>query len=271
MNSTHQRIHDTYLFLFDGQHAHAYNLMDLMERMIEEAAPKNEISLVLEGLLNQIREHFRSEEEMMALLDFKEEEGHKQEHDELLASLYEFLERYKTNALDVDLLELLALVKSKFTLHTDGTDKILDSYHVENYNFSGSLTEAQEMTVHVSIFDIQHKNIDFLIELLEKSLKNGEDKSYIMRLLFDLIEKLKRHFTHEEKLMRQYGFPLYDEHYQDHQEFLKLTAEIKRNFEQGHPEMSAIEMFGIIRTRVEEHIIKQDKQYGDFFNKLGIM
>lgn len=271
MNTQHQRIHDAYVNLFTSQQGHLKALTNLLEKEIHEAVPKQELELVLYDILQQLQEHYDSEEEMMKILGYKDIESHIQEHKELMEILRDFETQYINDSLVISLTDVLEIIKGRFESHLKKMDQIFDQYHIDHYNFKSQLSESDELSVHVSIFDIQHRNLDFLLDLLQKAINEGEDVNYISRLIFDFIDKLKVHFAHEEKLMRRYNFPQYNEHYIDHQEFLKLAGEIKQNLEHNKLDISHAEMFEIIQTRVHDHIIKQDKQYGEFFNNLGIL
>lgn len=271
MNTHHQRIHDAYANLFEAQHLHLESLSNLLEKKFKDSAPKMELELEFNEVLQQIQEHFDSEEEMMKMLEYKEIELHIQEHKLLMQYLYDLQSQYKHDTLQLSILDMLDIISTRMERHTKKMHRILDNYHIDHYDFKKELNESNEFSVHVSIFDIQHKNIDFLLDLLQKAIEEDEDPTYISRLVYDFIDKLKLHFVHEEKLMRRYSFPLYESHYQDHQEFLKLAGEIKNNLEHKKLDLSHTEMFEIIQTRVHDHILKQDKEYGAFFNELGIV
>lgn len=271
MNTHHQQIHDAYINLFESQHGHLLSLIRVLEKAVNDVAPKLELELELADILQQLQEHYDSEEEMMNLLEYKDIDKHKVEHKDLMLSLRDMETQYKNNKLTLSLLDLIEIIKTRFESHMKKLNRIFEEYHIEHYHFNRKLTESNELSVHVSIFDIQHRNIDFLLDLLQKAIEQDEDVHYISRLIYDFIDKLKIHFVHEEKLMRRYNFPQYEEHFNDHQEFLKLAGEIKHNLEHNKLDISQAEMFEIIQTRVHDHIIKQDKQYGEFFNKLGIL
>lgn len=254
--------------LFDSQHMHLEVLTALLDKKVKEESSQFEIEVIFDNIVHQLQGHFNSEDEMMKILDYKEINKHSNEHRELISLLCKYEFEFKNNTLDMSLVDLIRLVSTRIETHIKKLDTILSNYHIEHYNFSNNLTESNELSVHVSIFDTQHQTIYFLLNLLKSAIMEDEDLSYISRLLFDFMDKLKVHFQHEEKLMRRYNFPLYSEHYNDHQEFLKLANEIKHHIERNTLNVSHSDIVEILENRVNDHIIKQDQQYSEFFNSL---
>ena len=68
--------------------------------------------------------------------------------------------------------------------------------------------------------DNQHKKLFELINKLHSSLKAGQGNTVLKPVLMELVEYVKVHFAHEEKLMKEKQYPDYDKHKQKHEEYI---------------------------------------------------
>ncbi len=73
-----------------------------------------------------------------------------------------------------------------------------------------------EYAVGIEEIDTQHK---IMLEMIEKIYNFGEnivDKSYVDKLLTELVSVLENHFMSEESLMKKYNYPRINEQIQQH-------------------------------------------------------
>lgn len=84
------------------------------------------------------------------------------------------------------------------------------------------------MKTGISSVDEQHELLFGMIEELVEQVGMGEER----QAAYDALQGLKTyaafHFTDEEELMRQSGFPKVDEHAQAHREFVQRIDDIEK-------------------------------------------
>lgn len=87
-------------------------------------------------------------------------------------------------------------------------------------------------SVGIEVIDNQHKQIIQYINDL--NIAFSYNKMYITEeVLNNLINYTKSHFSFEENLMQEAGYPILDEHKQSHQAFIKRIHFFKERYENG--------------------------------------
>ena len=130
-----------------------------------------------------------------------------------------------------------------------------------------------EFSVNVEEIDKQHKR---LFELGGRiydiaSLKDSFDHyDEIMEVLDELRSYTDYHFNYEEKLMTRYNFEGYEEHSFEHLFFMKKLDRIEKKDIDSAQNETALDLVKFVANWIEDHILKSDMKYKDFFNSKGI-
>lgn len=124
-------------------------------------------------------------------------------------------------------------------------------------------------SVKVIKFDIQHKKLIGLISELESSLNNGLEKESISKLLNEIGNYADAHFSAEEKSMREYNYPLYQLHRDEHDEFMDRFIEFHKAFNEGKQAIT-MEIIAFLKGGLTNHFHKVDRKYSEFFNNNGL-
>ncbi len=108
--------------------------------------------------------------------------------------------------------------------------------------------------------DNQHKQLFALVNKLEVGLDQKQVKAIIM----DLYKYTRRHFASEEKMMKEVGYPKYEEHIILHDDLITKLNEISlQNFD----DKEAIwKLNKFVVNWLTEHILHQDMGYTKFLN-----
>ncbi|MCS7280915.1 MAG: bacteriohemerythrin, partial [Desulfobacterota bacterium] len=80
---------------------------------------------------------------------------------------------------------------------------------------------------NVKICDEQHKKLFQLVNDLFDAMKEGKAKEIMGKILGELIHYTAYHFSTEEKLMEQYGFPGLFWHRKEHLELAEKAKNLK--------------------------------------------
>lgn len=264
-----QRIHDTYEVLFVSHHAQLQALYRNYEKLVKENAPKAQLVPIFNQILSEAVVYFNSEEELLTLLMYDGLDVHTQEHKLLMATLRSFEKQFINGTLHlIEIADLIEIIKSRIESHRLEINMILNHCCVDNDNdFLGDFSVGEELNVHVSIFDVQHRNIDSLLITIHESFNSNIELSDILALLDELIDKLKVHFQHEESLMTRFSYPKLDLHKTDHCYFYAKMIEYKALVKRGALNEKLVEQ---IRLEINKHILTHDKQYANFFNNIGL-
>ena len=86
------------------------------------------------------------------------------------------------------------------------------------------------LSVGVSQFDNEHKRIIEYINELNNSFDIGADVATVGNILGGLVDYTMTHFSHEEELMRTYGYPDCDSHKAEHDELFVKVNEFRLRF-----------------------------------------
>ena len=121
-----------------------------------------------------------------------------------------------------------------------------------------------EYSLGLEKVDRQHQH---MIEIVNKIIEQSglsDDSELVSETLTEMINYAREHFTDEEVLMQQYGYPDIELHKKQHDYFITTTAELAISFmDNQHTTGDEIAEFLILWLL--NHILKSDMKYRDFF------
>ncbi|MCL2705277.1 MAG: bacteriohemerythrin [Spirochaetaceae bacterium] len=116
-----------------------------------------------------------------------------------------------------------------------------------------------------TIVDIQHQEIFRLVSDLVRFCEDGKDASKLKDTLVFLVNHAVRHFTDEEALQLEWGYPDYENHKKRHDDFKITIGELLQKFEKSG---SSIELSQNVNKIVVKwlvnHIQQEDKKISDY-------
>lgn len=116
--------------------------------------------------------------------------------------------------------------------------------------------------------DNEHRELVEQINQLGEAIRDRSGGEVLQDVLAVLDQYTGHHFSHEERLMQEYGFPGLDEHRQIHQQLRAKVKEIKQDSDTA-PELVAQELYKLLRRWLLEHIVEIDKKYGPYLESRG--
>jgi hemerythrin len=124
---------------------------------------------------------------------------------------------------------------------------------------------TQDLAVGVKIIDEQHKEIFRRVDALLEACKAGKGKQAVGGMLTFLGDYIVEHFTAEEAIQRQYSYPSYKSHKQEHERFIQSVEELKKKFEEEGPSlMTVLETNRTVVDWLVKHIKKVDMDLGAY-------
>ena len=100
-------------------------------------------------------------------------------------------------------------------------------------------------------------------------MNSGEDKLLIARTLKSMLEYTQKHFSSEEKLLRQYNFPGLEEHCREHDALKRKVESLVERYRTGK-NITVLEIVKQVKTWLHDHILGTDQQYSQFLKDKGL-
>ena len=121
-----------------------------------------------------------------------------------------------------------------------------------------------EYSVGVERFDHQHQHLFEITNKIIEHSGTSEDSGLVSETLTEMINYAREHFTAEEVLMQEYGYPEIEQHKEQHIYFFKTTAELSINA-LNNQSMVSREIVEFLKLWLTLHILKCDMKYKEFF------
>ena len=119
----------------------------------------------------------------------------------------------------------------------------------------------KSLTVGNPDLDEQHQKV---FELAN-SLSNDSDEGQMKRTILQIFKHLTKHFSDEENMMKEIGYPKRAEHQELHNELITKLSDIKMiSLSAGEP---VIQFKKFIFEWITDHIMNADKEYFLFQQK----
>ena len=131
----------------------------------------------------------------------------------------------------------------------------------------------EDFSVNIENIDEQHKELfrigNFLYEIV--SIKDGVDRyDEIIEALHKLGDYAVYHFTFEEKMMEDNGYPKFEQHKRQHDSFISKVKSIDEEEIDERQKKIGMDLIIFIANWIENHILKTDMEYKEFLNGKGI-
>lgn len=122
-------------------------------------------------------------------------------------------------------------------------------------------------SVGIEVIDHQHKKlIEYMNELsIAGMYKSFENRKKVQDVLEKLVDYTVSHFSFEEQLMEDAGYPILEPHKKVHESFVKRVAFFKERFENGEDITKQLIMD--LQLWLINHIQQDDADYKDLVQK----
>lgn len=122
---------------------------------------------------------------------------------------------------------------------------------------------TDSLSVKIPSIDRQHKLlIDHINTVAEKAEKGVSPE--LMTSIDKLVKYTKVHFSYEENIFNLYKFPGKDQHLSNHEDLFEKIASFEARLLNG--KVSTSELMSFLRKWLENHIMKEDRQYSAFLD-----
>jgi hemerythrin len=134
----------------------------------------------------------------------------------------------------------------------------------------GKFEWKESYGVGIRVLDYQHKKFLSMLAELERMLGDSDlDAEHFEDLLLDFIDYTHVHFVLEEELMEAYEFPERKEHYRMHSNFVEKIQDCKKDC-LDMEKRDIVAIFTFLKNWFYEHIVQDDKDLGQYLQKIGL-
>jgi hemerythrin-like metal-binding protein len=124
-------------------------------------------------------------------------------------------------------------------------------------------------SVHVQLFDLQHKHLFKLIHRLETEMTGARGRDRIHEFLRDVADYAAEHLATEEAVLRAYGYPAIEAHIKHHRKFAEMVANFQRREVAGDPALN-VSVLRELKAWAMSHVQGTDKLYTEYLNACGM-
>jgi hemerythrin len=121
----------------------------------------------------------------------------------------------------------------------------------------------KEYSVNIASIDAQHQNLFAIAAELHKAMCSGQARTAVGKILDRLIHYTASHFSHEERLMQQHGYPDFAAHKMAHEALKKQVIDFQTEFNAGKVAVS-VELMSFLQDWLQKHIQGTDMRYSPF-------
>lgn len=129
----------------------------------------------------------------------------------------------------------------------------------------------EDLAIGVTEVDDQHKELFLKVNELFNACNGGKGKEYIDDVIKYLQDYVVLHFTSEEKLQKQNGYPQYEAHKAQHEQFIKDFLALKEKIDKnGITGLTIVQLNQVLVDWLINHIRKSDKALGLYLKEKGV-
>jgi len=123
---------------------------------------------------------------------------------------------------------------------------------------------SRDLETGIDVIDKQHHRIvEYINMMIDANIHQSRDE--VAQVLTELVDYTLSHFTFEESLMEDAGYPFIRAHQRVHQLFVKRVTQYVQRFEAG--EDIADELLNTLKSWLINHIRNDDNDYSDIVLK----
>lgn len=126
-----------------------------------------------------------------------------------------------------------------------------------------------ELQLGIQSIDDQHLKLVKMINVLYGAMSQGQGDAVVGRVLDSLSLYVDKHFSYEEALFAEHGYPQQAAHKKMHQALASRLHDLKLQFEQGE-KVITIDLMQFLKMWLENHIQIEDRAFAPFLMEQGV-
>ena len=122
--------------------------------------------------------------------------------------------------------------------------------------------------VGIEKIDLQHQKILEMINGLEDFFDTGKMSETTSGCIKELIDFIRTHFTFEERLMHETGYPVLDQHRILHKKIITQISGMLIRINKGK-RVDSSEVMPLLKEWLLKHIDHDDRQYSKYLQRMA--
>lgn len=122
---------------------------------------------------------------------------------------------------------------------------------------------TNDLSVNNVEIDNEHKKLFNLLTSFYDGIKNNSPKLQLQELINGLLDYTKTHFAREEAYMIRIGYPEFEDHKKQHEEFIEKAQAFHTKISDGKMILS-LEVTNFLKQWLVNHIKGTDQKYARF-------
>ncbi len=119
---------------------------------------------------------------------------------------------------------------------------------------------TDEFKTGIESVDKQHRKLVDIVNRFDEAARKGKGSRIMTEILGDLIGYTAEHFSDEERLMEDAGYPKLKQHCSQHRQLLQKVERLQYEFDQQGKRITT-EVREFLKYWLINHILKEDKAY----------
>jgi hemerythrin len=148
-------------------------------------------------------------------------------------------------------------------------EKYIDSCFLELDNtflpFLNKTVFLKNLSLGIKLIDAQHKSLFVFIDKFVAKIMDNASKEETLKVVNYLEKYTDKHFSDEEKLMKEVNYPETSNHIKEHSKFKQTVLSIKDQVGEKNTELIE-EIFLGLNEWLIKHILGSDKKFADFYH-----
>lgn len=123
---------------------------------------------------------------------------------------------------------------------------------------------TDELSVCIPEIDAEHQHFILLVNELNEAITSRMDVEVIKKCMRAILSDAEAHFSHEEALFKDWGYPDAAEHAGRHAQVTLALHEIMGRFEHDGTDYDWIKAGLTVKQALIEHLLREDMKYRDY-------
>jgi hemerythrin len=120
---------------------------------------------------------------------------------------------------------------------------------------------SEEYSVGIRLIDNDHRGLFETIGGLQDAIEQQRGEVVVGNTLDALIRYVQEHFSREERLMEEYGYPDFANHKKTHRTFARQVFAMQKVFEADNELVDLDKLVEFLRGWLMHHILQSDMEY----------
>ena len=218
------------------------------------------IKELITELFTYVGTHFSNEQKYMKEVKYPELENHILLHKNLLDMLTNLIS--KLNSMNLKEIEqsLYSFIEEYFIRHIILEDKKINLWNCSLEDLKSHSGWKDIYSVNNEIIDKEHKELFNIAQEAFAYVEEKDKTKKIKKIVTDLYDYMKTHFSHEEKFMQDINYPKSEEHKKLHREIILKINEFVKQLPTMNISDFEKELAKIIDISLVHHIIQEDRK-----------